>query len=82
MGSTRELEPGSTPSCHTGELPSPVLPGLTWSFSLVLISGSGRDSTFPIQIYRSMPKRKKWERNEKCKPAHAILDTVDKHCYF
>jgi len=24
-----EVQAGSTPSCHTGELPSPVLPGLT-----------------------------------------------------
>jgi len=24
-----EVEPGSTPSSHTGELPSPVLPWLT-----------------------------------------------------
>jgi len=32
----REVQPGSTPSCHTAELPSPVLPGLTGSFPQVL----------------------------------------------
>jgi len=32
----REVQPGSTPSSHTDELPSPVLPGLTVSFSQVL----------------------------------------------
>jgi len=31
-----EVEPGSTPSGHTGELPSPVLTGLTRSFHQVL----------------------------------------------
>jgi len=31
-----EVEPGSTPSGHTGELSSPVLPGLSWSFPHVL----------------------------------------------
>jgi len=34
-------------SSHTGELPSPLLPGLTGSFFQVL-SGSGRDSTATI----------------------------------
>jgi len=32
----REVQPGSTPSGHTAELPSPVLPGLTGSFPQVL----------------------------------------------
>jgi len=32
----REVQPGSTPSGHTAELPSPVLPGLTRSFPQVL----------------------------------------------
>jgi len=32
----RGVQPGSTPSSHTGELPSPVLPGLTGSSSKVL----------------------------------------------
>lgn len=32
----REVQPGSTLSSHTGELPSPVLPGLTGSFSQLL----------------------------------------------
>ena len=32
----REVQPGFTHSCCTGELPSPVLPGLTWSFPQVL----------------------------------------------
>ena len=32
----REVQPGSTPSGHTAELPSPVLPGLTWFFPQVL----------------------------------------------
>ena len=32
----RDMEPGSTPSVHTGELPSPVFPGLTRSFPQVL----------------------------------------------
>ena len=32
----REVQPGSTPSSHTAELPSPVLPGLTGSFPQVL----------------------------------------------
>ena len=27
-----EVQPGSTPSSHTAELPSPLLPGLTWYF--------------------------------------------------
>ena len=31
-----EVQPGSMPSSHTAELPSPVLPGLTRSFSQVL----------------------------------------------
>jgi len=48
----REVQPGSTPSDHTAELPSPVLPGLTWSFPLCSISSSGRDSTVPIQDLR------------------------------
>ena len=46
----REVQPGSTPSGHTAELPSPVLPGLTRSFPQVL-SGSGHDSTVPIQLH-------------------------------
>ena len=33
----REAQPGSTPSYHTGELSSPVLPGLTRPFPQVLI---------------------------------------------
>ena len=41
------MQPGSTPSGHTTEWPSPVLPGLTGSFPQVL-SGSGHDSTVPI----------------------------------
>ena len=32
----REVQPGSTPSGHTAELPSPVLPGLTQSFPQVI----------------------------------------------
>ena len=28
-GGLGEVQPGSTPSCHTAELPSPVLPQLT-----------------------------------------------------
>ena len=32
----REVQPGSTPSAHTVQLPSPVLPGLTGSFPQVL----------------------------------------------
>jgi len=28
-----QVQPGSTPSGHTGELPSPVLPGLQWVLS-------------------------------------------------
>jgi len=32
----REMQPGSTPSGHTAELPSPMLPGLTWSFPQVI----------------------------------------------
>ena len=31
-----EVQPGSTPSSHTSELPSPVLSGLTGSFPQVL----------------------------------------------
>ena len=31
----REVQPGSTPSGHTAELPSPVLPGMTGSFPQV-----------------------------------------------
>ncbi len=45
----REVQPGSTPSSHTGELPSPVLPGLTGPFPRCSISGSGRDSTVTVQ---------------------------------
>ena len=30
------VQPGSTPSCHTGEWPPPVLPELAWSFPQVL----------------------------------------------
>jgi len=36
LSEVSEVEPGSTPSNHTGELPSPVLPGLTGSFPQVL----------------------------------------------
>jgi len=32
----REVQPGCSPSAHTAELPSPVLPGLTGSFPQVL----------------------------------------------
>ena len=32
----REVQSGSTPSYHTAELPSPVLPGLTGSFPQVI----------------------------------------------
>jgi len=35
-GESSTKEPGSTPSGHTVELPSPVLPGLTWSFPQML----------------------------------------------
>ena len=45
----REVQPGSTPSGHTAELPSPVLPGLTGPFPRCSISGSGRDSAVTIQ---------------------------------
>jgi len=44
----REVQTGCTPSSHTAELPSPVLPGLTRSFPRCSISCSCRDSTVPI----------------------------------
>ena len=44
-----EMEPGSTPSGHTAELPSPVL--LLSAFLRWSIRGSGYDSTVPIHIY-------------------------------
>ena len=45
----REVQPGSTSSGHTDELPSSVLPGLTGPFPRWPVSGSGCDSTAPIQ---------------------------------
>uniref|UniRef100_A0A803XTJ0 KRAB domain-containing protein n=1 Tax=Meleagris gallopavo TaxID=9103 RepID=A0A803XTJ0_MELGA len=36
MLETPVVQPGSSPSCCTAELPSPVLPWLTWSFPQVL----------------------------------------------
>ena len=42
-----EVQPGSTPSGHTDELPSSVLPWLTQCLPWV-IRGSGCDSTVPI----------------------------------
>ena len=49
----RQVEPGSIPSSHTGELPSPVLPGWLGPFPRCSISGSGCDSTVPIQGVRT-----------------------------
>ena len=44
-----EVEPGSTPSCHTGELPSSVLLWLSKCLPQVISRGSGHDSTIPLQ---------------------------------
>ena len=47
-----ELQPGFTPSGHTGELPSPVLPQLTLLTSGgQLERGSGHDSAVPMQMF-------------------------------
>jgi len=45
----REVQPGSTPSCLTAELPPPVLQGWPGPFPRCSISGSGQDSAVPIQ---------------------------------
>ena len=51
-----EVEPGCTPSSHTGGLPSPVLPGLTQSLPQVINQWFGCDSTVPIH----MPTQNGW----------------------
>ena len=63
----RDMQPGSTPSYHTAELPSPVLPGLTRSSPRCSISGSGHDSTVPIQLHLNIKdhstfNNKTWRR--------------------
>ena len=85
-----EVQPGSTPSGHTAELPSPVLQGLTGCCPQLLNQCSGHDSAvtihqcihFFLQEKCSPPALKficLWGTQGKKKQTSKVFNLVSKH---